>query len=33
MVGHIGEPLAKILFPLMKYWKILEIKVEKRRRK
>ena len=28
MVGHIPEPLAKILFPLMKCWKILETKVE-----
>ena len=30
MVGHIPEPLAKILFPLMKCCKMLEIKVEKR---
>ena len=28
MIGHISEPLAKILFPLMKCCKILEIKVE-----
>ena len=28
MVGHIPEPVAKILFPRTKCWKILEIKVE-----
>ena len=28
MVGYIAEPLAKILFPLMKCWEILEIKIE-----
>ena len=28
MIGQIPEPLAKILFPLMKCWKILEIKIE-----
>ena len=28
MVSHIPEPLAKIIFPLMKCWEILEIKVE-----
>ena len=28
VVGHIPELLAKILFPLMKCWKIFEIKVE-----
>ena len=28
MVGNIPEPLAEILFPLMKCWKMLEIKVE-----
>ena len=28
MICHIPEPLAKIIFPLMKCWKILEIKIE-----
>ena len=28
MVGHIPEPLDSIIFLLMRYWKILEIKVE-----
>ena len=28
MVGYIAEPLAKILFPLMKCWEVLEIKIE-----
>ena len=28
MFGHILEPLTEILFPLMKCWKIIEIKVE-----
>ena len=28
MVGYISEPLARILFPLMKCWKISEIIVE-----
>ena len=28
MVGHIPEPLPKTLSPIMKCWKILEIKVE-----
>ena len=28
MIGHIPEPQAKILFPVMKCWKILEIKIE-----
>ena len=32
MVGHVPEPLAKILFPLTKCSKILEIKVENRRK-
>ena len=27
-VGQIPEPLVKIIFPPMKYWKLLEIKVE-----
>ena len=26
IVGHIPEPLAKILYPLMKSWKVYEIK-------
>ena len=28
MVGHIPEPLAKVICPLLKSWKILEIKAK-----